>query len=94
MNIDIGNISHHSEVKSSVWNSFFKKIFIVLSIIIAVVFILQMLFGQNSIEVYQALKEDKRILNKKIYHLKQENAALQKKYFEYKSLLPEREYEK
>lgn len=47
------------------------------------------LFGDNSLEVYNSLKHKKEYLNSEIKRLQQENAYLQKEYFELKNLEPE-----
>jgi len=47
------------------------------------------LFGTNSLEVYNSLKYKKIYLEKEITRLQEENAYLQKEYFELKNLEPE-----
>lgn len=47
------------------------------------------LFGDNSLEVYNSLKYKKNYLKSEIKRLQQENAHLQKEYFELKNLEPE-----
>jgi cell division protein FtsB len=47
------------------------------------------LFGDNSLEVYNSLKHKKNYLKSEIKRLQQENAHLQKEYFELKNLEPE-----
>jgi cell division protein FtsB len=47
------------------------------------------LFGDNSLEVYNSLKYKKEYLEKEILRLQQHNAYLQKEYFELKNLEPE-----
>jgi len=47
------------------------------------------LFGDNSLEVYNSLKHKKIYLEKEIVRLQEENAYLQKEYFELKNLEPE-----
>ena len=47
------------------------------------------LFGDNSLEVYNSLKHKKEYLQSEIKRLQQENAHLQKEYFELKNLEPE-----
>lgn len=47
------------------------------------------LFGDNSLEVYNSLKYKKSYLKSEIKRLQQENAHLQKEYFELKNLEPE-----
>ncbi len=73
--------------------SFIPNVLIVLSVIIAAIFIGETLFGKNSLEVYLSLQKDKKHLEEKIYKIQYENAALQKEYFELKSLLPKEESE-
>lgn len=47
------------------------------------------LFGDNSLEVYNSLKHKKGYLQSEIKRLQQHNAHLQKEYFELKNLEPE-----
>lgn len=47
------------------------------------------LFGDNSLEVYNSLKHKKDYLQKEIVRLQKSNAHLQKEYFELKNLEPE-----
>lgn len=47
------------------------------------------LFGDNSLEVYSSLKNKKEYLQKEIKRLQLDNAHLQKEYFELKNLEPE-----
>lgn len=47
------------------------------------------LFGENSVEVYNDLKDKKAFLQSEITRLQKENANLQKEYFELKNLEPE-----
>jgi len=47
------------------------------------------LFGDNSLEVYNSLKYKKAYLQSEIKRLQEENAYLQKEYFELKNLEPE-----
>jgi len=48
-----------------------------------------LLFGDNSIEVYNSLKHRKKYLEDEISRLQKTNAYLQKEYFELKNLEPE-----
>jgi len=48
-----------------------------------------MLFGKSSLEVYNSLKHKKTYLEKEIVRLQEDNAYLQKEYFELKNLEPE-----
>jgi uncharacterized protein YlxW (UPF0749 family) len=47
------------------------------------------LFGDNSLQVYNSLKYKKEYLEEEILRLQKENAYLQKEYFELKNLEPE-----
>ena len=47
------------------------------------------LFGDNSLQVYNSLKYKKEYLEDEILRLQKENAYLQKEYFELKNLEPE-----
>jgi len=47
------------------------------------------LFGDNSLEVYNSLKHKKEYLQSEIKRLQKNNAHLQKEYFELKNLEPE-----
>ncbi len=47
------------------------------------------LFGDNSLEVYNSLKYKKEYLENEIKRLQDNNAHLQKEYFELKNLEPE-----
>ena len=62
---------------------------IALGVVMAALFISEMLFGKNSLEVYLALQKDDVTLDKKIYQLQNQNAALQKRYFELKNIMPD-----
>ncbi len=68
--------------------SFLLPLFIALAVVMTALFVGEMLFGKNSLEVYLALEKDQKVLKKKIYHLKNQNAALQKEYFELKNIMP------
>ncbi len=47
------------------------------------------LFGDNSLEFYNKLKDNKKYLQSEINRLQKQNAYLQKEYFELKNLEPE-----
>lgn len=47
------------------------------------------LFGDNSLEVYNSLKDKKSYLQSEIKRLQANNARLQKEYFELKNLEPD-----
>ncbi|RXJ98204.1 septum formation initiator [Arcobacter sp. CECT 8986] len=48
-----------------------------------------LLFGSNSLDVYNSLKDKRVYLIDEIKRLQEENAHLQKEYFELKNLEPE-----
>ncbi len=73
--------------------SFLLPLFIALAVVITALFVGEMLFGKNSLEVYLALEKNQATLEKKIYNLKNQNAALQKRYFELKNIMPSEEEE-
>ncbi len=64
------------------------KIFLLLvtSVILIGVYIGVILYGKNSIKVLLGLQTYEVYLKEEIRHLKQENAKLQKEYFELKEL--------
>lgn len=70
-----------------------KFIILVLSSIALTVYLsyhaTNVLFGDNSLQVYNSLKYKKEYLEKEILRLQKENAYLQKEYFELKNLEPE-----
>ncbi|MBN1839398.1 MAG: septum formation initiator [Campylobacterales bacterium] len=65
-----------------------------ISLIVAVVgfglYIGDVLFGKSSLDVLLNLQADKDTLSQKIQSLKEENAVLQKEYFELRQLDPDR----
>ncbi|NCD11792.1 MAG: septum formation initiator [Epsilonproteobacteria bacterium] len=65
-----------------------------ISLIVAVVgfglYIGDVLFGKSSLDVLLNLQADKDTLSQKIQNLKEENAVLQKEYFELRQLDPDR----
>jgi cell division protein FtsB len=71
--------------------SFLQNFLIVLSVILAAIFIGETLFGRNSLEIYLSLQKDKKRFARKIDKIQHENAALQKEYFELNSLMPKEE---
>ncbi|WP_281951604.1 FtsB family cell division protein [Nitrosophilus kaiyonis] len=58
-------------------------------IILLGVYIGNLLFGKNSVEVLFELQNKKEALKREVQRLKEENAKLQKEYFELKQLEPE-----
>lgn len=71
-----------------------NKFIIVAAISVAVTIFLanhaaDLLFGKNSFEVYTSLNKKEKHLRSEIKRLQQDNARLQKEYFELKNLEPE-----
>ncbi|MDD3342341.1 MAG: septum formation initiator [Sulfurospirillaceae bacterium] len=54
------------------------------------IYIGDVLFGKSSLDVLLNLQEDKDTLSAKIQSLKEENAVLQKEFFELRQLDPDR----
>ncbi len=73
--------------------SFLQGFFLVLLVLLAAIYMGETLFGKNSLEVLMSLKRQQQILERKIEHISKENAILQKKYFELRSLMPEQSKE-
>ena len=74
-------------------NAYKKFILVVIISLIATTFLsyhaVIVLFGDNSLQVYNSLKYKKEYLENEILRLQRENAYLQKEYFELKNLEPE-----
>ena len=70
-----------------------KFILLVLSSLVLTVYLsyhaTNVLFGDNSLQVYNSLKYKKDYLEGEILRLQRENAYLQKEYFELKNLEPD-----
>jgi hypothetical protein len=63
------------------------KFFVFVIIILAFgVYIGNILYGTNSVEIYLGLEEYERYLQDEVLRLKQENAELQREYFELKEI--------
>lgn len=74
----------------------YKKFILIvfISLIITIFFsyhAVNVLFGDNSLQVYNSLKYKKDYLEGEILRLQRENAYLQKEYFELKNLEPEQQ---
>lgn len=67
-----------------------KIIALVFVVLLFGLYIGDVLFGKSSLDVLLNLQEDKDTLTKKIKVLKDENAVLQKEYFELRQLDPDR----
>ena len=73
-------------------NIFGFMLVVIFSLLVTVYFAyhwVNLLFGDNSIQVYNTLKYKKEYLEDEISRLQKENAYLQKEYFELKNLEPE-----
>ncbi|MFY9084320.1 FtsB family cell division protein [Aliarcobacter cryaerophilus] len=73
-------------------NIFGFMLVVIFSLLVTVYFAyhwVNLLFGDNSIQVYNSLKHKKEYLEDEISRLQKENAYLQKEYFELKNLEPE-----
>ena len=72
---------------------FNKFIVLVLFCLVLTVYLsyhtVNILFGDNSLQVYNSLKYKKDYLEGEILRLQRENAYLQKEYFELKNLEPD-----
>ena len=68
--------------------SLFAYPLLIVLIVLVGIFVGKTLFGTSSLEVLLDLKQEDKELTKKIYLLKKENARLQKRYLEYKILMP------
>ena len=70
---------------------FYLKILgLALIVLLFGLYIGDVLFGKSSLDVLLNLQEDKDTLTLKIQSLKEENAVLQKEYFELRQLDPDR----
>lgn len=72
----------------------YRKFFVIALLSVAITIFLSyhvanILFGDNSLEVYNSLKHKKEYLENEISRLQKHNAYLQKEYFELKNLEPE-----
>ena len=83
------NLLEEERYKEKGIGSFMLPLFIALAVVMSALFIGEMLFGKNSLEVYLGLQKDDATLDKKIYLLQNQNANLQKRYFELKNIMPD-----
>jgi cell division protein FtsB len=67
---------------------FLKAFFLVLVVIGLGIYVGNLLYGKNSLEVLLNLQEKKEMFKNEIEKYKQENAKLQKEYFELLQLEP------
>jgi len=61
------------------------KVFLLTSLVVSVlgIYVANLLFGTQSLQVLQNLKEESRVIELQISELKEENALLHKKYLEW-----------
>lgn len=78
-----------SNKKSNILGFMLVVIFSLLATVYFAYHWVNLLFGDNSIQVYNSLKYKKEYLEDEISRLQKENAYLQKEYFELKNLEPE-----
>ena len=78
-----------SNKKSNIFGFMLVVIFSLLTTVYFAYHWVNLLFGDNSIQVYNSLKYKKEYLEDEISRLQKENAYLQKEYFELKNLEPE-----
>lgn len=78
-----------SNKKSNIFGFMLVVIFSLLATVYFAYHWVNLLFGDNSIQVYNSLKHKKEYLGDEISRLQKENAYLQKEYFELKNLEPE-----
>lgn len=78
-----------SNKKSNIFGFMLIVIFSLLATVYFAYHWVNLLFGDNSIQVYNSLKHKKEYLEDEISRLQKENAYLQKEYFELKNLEPE-----
>lgn len=75
--------------KSNIFGFMLVVIFSLLATVYFAYHWVNLLFGDNSIQVYNSFKHKKEYLEDEISRLQKENAYLQKEYFELKNLEPE-----
>ncbi len=77
-------------IKSVYKNRLFLKMTALgIVVILFAIYVGNVLFGKSSLDVLLNLQAQKEHLQKEVIELKEENAALQKQYFELKQLDPE-----
>ena len=81
-------ISYKKSKKELIYD-ILKVLSAILLIILLGVYIGKLLFGKDSVEVLFDLVNKKDNLKREVQRLKEENAKLQKEYFELKQLEPE-----
>jgi len=67
----------------------YQRLALLIGIVIALgVYLGFLLFGENSLEQYLKLLDEKRYYQQLVIELKEQNAKLQKEYFELKEIQP------
>ncbi len=90
MRESVEELLEESKPKRGLTVSLLLKFGAAVAVIVAVgVYIGNILFGTDSVEVLIDLQNKKENLKREVQRLKEENAALQKEYFELKQLEPE-----
>jgi cell division protein FtsB len=69
--------------------SFLQVLAMISLVLITAIYMGETLFGANSLEVLLSLQKQQKILHYKIKHISHENAQLQKKYLELKTVMGE-----
>ncbi len=69
--------------------SFLQVLAMVILVLATAIYMGETLFGPNSLEVLLSLQKQQKILDYKIKHISSQNALLQKKYFELKTVMGE-----
>jgi cell division protein FtsB len=68
---------------------YFKIAFLICIVISFGIYVGDLLFGKSSLDVLLGLQNDREVLQKDVYNLKEQNAILQKEYFELRDLDPD-----
>ena len=71
---------------------FLKLILVAASVVALGLYVGDLLFGKNSLEVLLNLQDKREMLSSRIKKYKRENAVLQKEYFELLQLEPESDW--
>jgi len=67
----------------------YQRLALLISVVVALgVYLGFLLFGENSLEQYLKLQDEKRYYQQLVIELKEQNAKLQKEYFELKEIQP------
>ncbi len=69
--------------------SFLQVSGLVLLVLFTAIYIGETLYGNNSLQVLLSLQKQQKILDRKIKRISRQNAALQREYFELKTVMGE-----